>query len=119
MTSETLFRAIASGLGVGVIYLIYERVLKKKKGYLGFKQCPDCGYPLNLWLQRTCTMCRHSLKVNSSNPSFETRVAQAIGKTIIVGLTYKDDKGAILERKQIHGKIIQIDPEGPPGIKES
>jgi hypothetical protein len=43
-------------------------------------------------------------------PEFDhARAASLVGKHVLIGLSYYDHKENLLERKQIHGKIISAD----------
>lgn len=114
MPISTLDLTVAGTIGliVGGTFIVFARAFHKKTGsHLGLKQCPNCGNAFNSILLRKCMVCQHPLQISEGNPSFRDRVSLALGKTIIVGLTYEDARGSILEQKQLHGKIVRIDSE--------
>jgi hypothetical protein len=49
----------------------------------------------------------------SGPPEFDETLAQTyVGRTIIVGLTYLDHTGNLLEQRQLHGRITSANFEG-------
>jgi hypothetical protein len=100
---------IVGGLGGGAIGMfINERYRKKHGSYMGCKQCPNCGHHFNFFWKKQCGFCKYSLVISESNPSFLQRKANIIGKTVIIGFSYENSKGDIVERKQFYGKIVDI-----------
>jgi len=46
-------------------------------------------------------------------PEFDEALAQSyVGRTIIIGLTYEDHAGNLLERRQLHGEIASANRDG-------
>jgi len=49
----------------------------------------------------------------SEPPEFDADLAQSyVGCTIIIGLTYLDHAGNLLEQRQLHGEVASASPEG-------
>jgi hypothetical protein len=52
-------------------------------------------------------------EAESEPREFDEDLAQSyVGRTIIVGLTYLDHAGNLLEERQLHGEIVSANPEG-------
>jgi hypothetical protein len=109
--------AVIAGVAGGVTAIYISHKFFKKHGrYLGLKQCPNCGYYFNSFFGTICSQCEHSLVITETNPTFSDRVENVVGKTILIGLSYENPHGDIVDRKQLYGKIIEVSPKKGIGV---
>lgn len=82
------------------------------------RACLQCGLVQDWSPEKECADCERSLSDAVTEKELERRFAELIGKTMIVGYTYKDAAGHVLDRTQIVGKVIRADSKKGIAVEE-